>query len=155
MKLPTGFEIASFLADPEHHVFFLGSRQGALACYELGSARLVGVWRRVHDQNGLGSITPHNSALKPLNVTEILTTGRDWAYKILQITLPESLSFEGELSPDTVDGALTGVSIECVHRSVLNGGWLEGVFANSPATLILVRHGSIESSSLGIQCKQV
>jgi hypothetical protein len=124
--LPSGFEITSFLADPRRGVFFLGSRQGALACYDLSSAKLVGIWRRIHDDESVRSIQLHHTSHSSRFYTEIFTTGRNCAYQILGITIPDR--FEGELPADIVRGSLPGVEMQYIHRSDLNRGWLEGVF---------------------------
>ena len=55
-----------------------------------------------------------------------MTTSRDWAYQILRITVPEHGPV-GVLPADVVDGCLEGVEMQCVSRSELNRGWLEGV----------------------------
>jgi hypothetical protein len=124
MNLPSGFEVTSFLADPENGIFLLGSRQGALACYSLSSSTLIGIWRRIHDQESVRSIRLHKTSPRS---TEILTTGRNWAYNILRIQLPEDIN--GELPDDIIDGSINGVELQYIHRSNLNRGWLEGVFS--------------------------
>ena len=124
IRLAKGFDVTSFLADPDHGVFFLGSRQGALACYDLPSSRLMGVWRRIHGEESVRSIRLHGIQ-KDQYSTEIMTTGRDSVFKILKITVPDVL--EGELPLDVVDGYLAGVRMQIVHRSLLHRGWLEGV----------------------------
>ena len=126
VTLPSGFEITSFLADPPRKVFFLGSRQGALACYELSSAKLVGIWRRIHDDESVRSIELHDTGSSVPYYTEIRTTGRNCAYQILGISLPDQ--FDGDLPTDIIKGSLEGVDIQYIHRSNLNRGWLEGVF---------------------------
>ena len=125
MTLPSGFEVTSFLADPLRKVFFLGSRQGALACYELSSVKLVGLWRRIHDDESVRSIKLHDTTSVSQSCTEIRTTGRNFAYLILGISLPDN--FEGDLPADIIKGGLDGVGMKYIHRSNLNRGWLESV----------------------------
>jgi hypothetical protein len=137
VELPFGFEPSAFLADGDNGIFFLGSRQGALACYEIASAHLIGVWRHIHDREGVRSIRSHKPPTKTLRCTEILTAGRNWAYQVLRITLPEHLS--GNLPTDTVTDSVTGVNMRCVHRSHLNRGWLEGVISRFTMNSHLVR----------------
>ena len=123
--LPFGFEVTAFLAEPGSGVFFLGSRQGALACYELITAKLVGIWRRIHDQEGVRSVRLHRYIETPTPCIEIMTTGRNGVYQIMRILVPEE--FIGEMQPDVVDGSLDGVVMQFFHRCNLNQGWLEGV----------------------------
>lgn len=127
LELPFGFEPTAFLADVDNGVFFLGSRQGALACYETRSGHLIGVWRHIHDREGVRGLQIHRSCYNTARCTEILTTGRNWAYQILKIILPQHL--EGTLPTDVVSDSIEGVEMRCVHRSNLNRAWLEGVFA--------------------------
>jgi len=124
MQLPNGFAITSFLADADRGIFFLGSRQGALACYELATCRMIGVWRRIHDEESVRSIRLHGVQTQRYS-TEIMTTGRDSVYKILKINIPDK--FEGSLPVDVVDGYFEGVEMQVMHRTLLNRGWLEGV----------------------------
>src|SRR5271167_375320 len=72
--LPSGFEVTSFLADHFRGVFFLGSRQGALACYYLShEATLIGVWRRIHDHESVRSIQLLEKDRPSRAYTELLT----------------------------------------------------------------------------------
>jgi hypothetical protein len=123
--LPTGFEVTSFLTVPDTGVFYLGSRQGALACYQISSAKLLGIWRRVHDHESIRSIKLHRHVTTPKRSTEVRTTGRDWAWQILKITIPEQV--DKSLLANVVDGTIDGVEMQCMHQSNLNRGWLEGV----------------------------
>jgi hypothetical protein len=125
VELPSGFEMTAFQADSERRVFFLGSRQGALACYEISSAKLVGVWRRVHGEEGVRSIQKIGPVGKSISYTEILTTGRNGVYRIIRLSFPEH--FNDTLPKDVVNGSLEGVTMHFVHKSSLNRGWLEGV----------------------------
>jgi hypothetical protein len=127
VELPFGFEPSAFLADDDNGIYFLGSRQGALACYETASAHLIGIWRHIHDREGVRSIRSHKLATKTLRCTEILTVGRDWAYQVLRITLPEHLI--GSLPTNIVSDSVAGVDMRCVHHSHLNRGCLEGVIS--------------------------
>jgi hypothetical protein len=61
-----------------------------------------------------------------------MTAGRDWMYQILRICLPTQIV--GMLPYDSVDASLEGVSMQIVHRTPLNRGWLEGVHA-APSSL--------------------
>lgn len=136
VNLPFGFDVTTFAVDPEHAIFFLGSRQGALACYaqsslgtndfNVATVRLIGSLRRIHDHEGVRSMRLHRSCTSP-KYSEILTTGRNGVYQILRINLPDILS--GELSTSVVDGTIDGVTISFIHRSILNRGWLEGVLS--------------------------
>ena len=120
-------------------MFFLGSRQGALACslqspirvndHDVASVRLVGSLRRVHDHEGIRSMRLHKTNPSP-RYSEILTTGRNGEYQILRITLSDDIK-GGELPTDVVDGTIDGVLITYIHRSILNRGWLEGVSSPS------------------------
>ena len=125
VTLPSGFEVTSFLADPLRKVFFLGSRQGALACYELSSAKLVGLWRRIHDDESVRSIKLNDTTAISPSYTELRTTGRNCAYLILGISLPDK--FEGDLPAHVIKGSLEGVAMKYIHRNHLNRGWLESV----------------------------
>jgi len=60
-----------------------------------------------------------------------MTAGRDWTYQLQRITLPPKVL--GTLPDDVVDDALEGVSMQIIHRTRLNHGWLEGV--QSPTSL--------------------
>jgi hypothetical protein len=127
VQLPTGFEVTAFLPDPVRSVFYLGSRQGALACYQLSTCKLIGIWRRIHDHEGVRSIqlsTPNNTS----KYVEILTTGRNSAYQFLKISFPEH--FKGSLSKDIIEDSLEGINLHIIHRSNLNRGWLEGVISH-------------------------
>jgi hypothetical protein len=131
-ELPSGFEVTSFLADHLRGVFFLGSRQGALACYYLShGATLIGVWRRIHDHESVRSIQLLQKDRPSRAYTELLTTGRNGAYQIIRISFSEkyysTFGSAVPLHPDTVDGCLKGIEMQYVHRSNLNRGWLEGV----------------------------
>jgi hypothetical protein len=150
IQLPNGFEVTAFLPDPHRCVFYLGSRQGALACYEIQSCKLIGVWRRIHDHEGVRSIqlTNNNSS----NYAEILTAGRNSAYQFLRILFPEHL--KGSLRDDVIDGSLPGVELQVTHRSNLNRGWLEGVFpiiirAN------LVQNDFLQSFTMGLSFNEI
>jgi hypothetical protein len=133
LALPSGFEVTSFLADYGCGVFFLGSRQGALACYSIAlsdSIKLIGVWRRIHDHESIRSIELYGK--RTTNVyAEILTTGRDGTYQILRISfpenLPDTLKHAEPLNSDTIDGSLSGIELTKLHRSNLNLAWIEGV----------------------------
>jgi len=125
VELPSGFEVTAFQADPERRVFFLGSRQGALACYKISPPQLVGIWRRIHGEEGVRSIQIVGPTDKSTSDTEILTTGRNGAYHIIKISFPEH--FKDTLPKDVVKGSLEGVKMHFVHKSPLNRGWLEGV----------------------------
>ena len=139
VELPFGFEPSAFLVDGDNGIFCLGSRQGALACYEIASGHLIGVWRHIHDREGVRSIRFHKPPKKTLRCAEILTTGRNWAYQILKITLPEHL--RGNLPTDVVSDSVAGVDMRCVHHSNLNRGWLEGVCSQYGMSSHLVRNG--------------
>lgn len=117
--------MTAFLSDPDRGVFYLGSRQGAIACYELSKAKLIGVWRRIHDQESVRSIKLNDSHKDSSTYTEILTTGRNDAYRILRVSFPAQ--FIGSLPPDIITGSLEGVALQDVHRCYLSRGWLEGV----------------------------
>jgi hypothetical protein len=117
--------VTAFQADPERRVFFLGSRQGALACYEISSAKLVGVWRRIHEEESVRSIQTIELAGKSTSDTEILTTGRNGAYRVIKLSFPKH--FKDTLPKDVVNGSLEGVKMYSVHKSSLNRGWIEGV----------------------------
>ena len=125
IQIPSGFDVTTFLPDPERRIFFLGSRQGALACYELFSAKLVGLWRRIHDQEGVRSIKLHHSNKLSSSYTEILTAGRNCAYRIIGISVPQT--FKECLPRDVVGGSVDGVQFRHIHKNILNHGWLEGV----------------------------
>lgn len=141
VELPSGFEVTSFLADWRHKLFFLGSRQGALACFYISfetelidssfEAKLIGVWRRIHDHESVRSIQLHGKNNSKV-YTEILTTGRNGAYQIIRIIFSEhlydALRSALPLDTDTVDGSLKGIEMQYVHRSNLNRGWIEGVW---------------------------
>ncbi len=136
VNLPFGFDVTTFAVDSDNAVFFLGSRQGALACYLHSSSgsidfdgadvRLIASLRRIHDHEGVRSMRLYNSRTSP-TFSEILTTGRNGVYQILRINLPDVMS--GELAASVVDGTIDGVSISFIHRSILNRGWLEGVYS--------------------------
>jgi len=100
-----------------------------MACYALSTANLIGVWRRVHDHEGVRSIRLHKEFIEaPTSYVEIITTGRNCTYQILRILFPEEQEFIGELPPNVVDGWLAGVELQVVHRCSSNRGWIEGVF---------------------------
>jgi len=125
IQIPSGFDVTTFLPDRERNIFFLGSRQGALACYDLSSAKMVGLWRRIHDQEGVRSIKLQQSAKLSSTYTEILTTGRNCAYRIIGISVPNQ--FKAFLSPDTIEGEAEGLQLHHIQKNIFNRGWLEGV----------------------------
>jgi hypothetical protein len=147
IQIPSGFDITTFLPDPERGIFFLGSRQGALACYELSSAQLVGLWRRIHDHEGVRSIRLHHANKLSSSYTEIITAGRNCAYRILGISVPGA--FKEYLSADIASGSVDGVQLHQIHKNILNRGWLEGVYTLY-SSLTVVCNGSLKSLSLGI-----
>jgi hypothetical protein len=125
VQIPSGFDMTTFLPDLERGIFFLGSRQGALACYQLSTAKLIGLWRRIHDQEGVRSIKLHRSNKLSSTYTEILTTGRNCAYCITGVSVPKEIG--KFVSPDAIDGAVQGVECRHIQKNNLNRGWLEGV----------------------------
>ena len=125
IQIPSGFDITTFLPDRDRNIFFLGSRQGALACYDLSSAKMLGVWRRIHDQEGVRSIKLEQSRKLSSTYTEILTTGRNCAYRIIGISVPKQ--FKAFLFPDTIDGEVEGLQLHPIQNNICNRGWLEGV----------------------------
>jgi hypothetical protein len=122
VQLPNGFDVTSFAADIDRGVFFVGSRQGAMACYETNTCKLVGVWRRIHSEESVRSI---RILRLQSGWTELMTTGRDSSYKIIKITFPDTLC--GSLPADIVSGGVDGVHMQVMHCTTLNRGWLEGV----------------------------
>ena len=135
--------MTAFLSDPVRRVFFLGSRQGALACYEIASAKLVGIWRRIHNEEGVRSIQILDPANNSTSWTEILTTGRNCAYQIFKLSFP--VYFKGALPRDVVSGSLEGIQMQCVHKSILNRGWLEGVLI--PVLREVIRRPQLSTST--------
>lgn len=140
IQIPSGFDITTFLPDPERGIFFLGSRQGALACYDLSSAKLVGLWRRIHDQEGVRSIKLHHSNKVSSSYAEIVTAGRNCAYRIIGVAVPKA--FNEYLAADIISGSVEGALLHPVHKNILNRGWLEGVW-----NLVYAADGSLRRSS--------